>query len=401
MPRGLSLARGAAGLPPAAWVLFAGTFVNRFGGFVLVFLVLYLRQRGYSAAEAGLALSAYGAGSLAASAAGGHLADRIGRRNAIALSMFASAAATLALSQAPSLALVVILSGLAGLASELYRPASAALVADLTPAGGRVTAFALYRLAINAGFAAGPVVGGLLAERSFFLVFLGDAITSALFGAVALFALPQGVRSRPHEEETGAVRAILADRTFCSFLAASLAGALVYLQATATLPLQVVAHGHAKAVYGALMSLNGLAIVALELPLSLATRRLPPRPVMAAGSVLVGVGFGLTALAGSVPALAATVAVWTLGEMVFSPVASAYVADLAPAALRGRYSGAWGLTWGVALVAGPPLGTLLYSWRHAAVWVACLALGCVAAALILAEREPRVRPQAPLELDAR
>src|SRR5581483_6577219 len=84
VPRGLSLARGAAGLPPAAWVLFAGTFVNRFGG-----LVLSLRQRGYSAAEAGLALSAYGAGSLAASAAGGHLADRIGRRNAIALSMFA------------------------------------------------------------------------------------------------------------------------------------------------------------------------------------------------------------------------------------------------------------------------------------------------------------------------
>src|SRR5437660_1725596 len=80
-------------LPPAAWVLFAGTFVNRFGTFVIPFLVLYLTREGYSMAQAGLALGFYGAGTLIASLAGGHLADRIGRRNTIALSMFSSAAA--------------------------------------------------------------------------------------------------------------------------------------------------------------------------------------------------------------------------------------------------------------------------------------------------------------------
>jgi MFS family permease len=42
--------------------------------------------------------------------------------------------------------------------------------------------------------------------------------------------------------------------------------------------------------------------------------------------------------------------------MVFSPVAGAYVADQSPEHLRGRYSGAWGLAWGVALVLAPSLG---------------------------------------------
>ncbi len=384
MPRSLTTLDDARALPRAAWILFAGTFVNRFGSFVAVFLVLYVRRQGYSAADAGIALSAYGLGSLGASVAGGPLADRFGRRNAIAVSMFSSAATMVGLSQASTLGPLIALAALAGLTAELYRPASSALVADLTQAGERVTAFALYRLAINAGFAAGPVVAGLLAERSFLLVFVGDAVTSCVFGALALAYLPEGTRSRREAGEATALRTIASDRPFLLFLAASVAGALVYFQASSTFALQVVDHGHSKAVYGALMSINGIAIVAAELPLSAVTRRFPAPPVMALGSLLVGIGFGLTALAAGVAALAATVLVWTLGEIVFAPVASAFVADLSPERLRGRYAGAWSFTWSIAMVAGPAAGVIVYSWSHAAVWLACLGLGVVSAALVLA-----------------
>src|SRR5437763_15255984 len=92
-------------LPRPAWVLFGGTVINRFGSFVLAFLVFYLTSRGYSAAAAGLALSAYGFGSMTAAIVGGHLADTIGRRNRIALSMFSSAATMVALSQATGIRL--------------------------------------------------------------------------------------------------------------------------------------------------------------------------------------------------------------------------------------------------------------------------------------------------------
>src|SRR6478609_10514228 len=92
------------GMPRPVWFLFAGSFVNRFGSFVLPFLVLYLTRRGYTPAEAGVAISAYGVGSLGAAAVGGHLADRVGRRETIAASMFSSAAVMVALSQARGLA---------------------------------------------------------------------------------------------------------------------------------------------------------------------------------------------------------------------------------------------------------------------------------------------------------
>ncbi|MGI8421745.1 MAG: MDR family MFS transporter [Gaiellaceae bacterium] len=371
-------------LPRPAWLLFAGTFVNRFGTFVLVFLVLYLTRKGYSAGEASLALSAYGIGAIVASVLGGTLADRLGGRNTIAGSMFSSAAFLLALSQARGLATIVVLTALVGLTSELYRPASSALLADLTAPGARVTAYAVYRFAINLGFAAGPATAGFLADRSFFLVFLGDALSSIAFGVLALVALPEGTRTpRAREPRGHLLRALRSDRRFLAFLLASLLGSIVYFQQQATFPLQVRDAGHPAAIYGLLISLNGLVIVLFELPLTALTGRRPPRRVMALGSILVGLGFGVLGLSHALAALAVAVLVFTIGEMVWSPVANAYVADAAPEGLRGRYSGAWGLSFGIGLVIAPPLGTAVYGASPMALWLGCAGVGAVAALLVL------------------
>jgi predicted MFS family arabinose efflux permease len=272
----------------------------------------------------------------------------------------------------------------------MYRPAAAALLTDLTPAGDRIPAFALYRLAINAGFAAGPATAGFLAERSFTIVFVGDAITSIVFGIVALLWLPQGVRSQRGEERRGeAIRAIMADRTFLFFLGSSILGAFVYFQSQTTFPLHVQASGLSASDYGLLISLNGLAIVFLELPIVALSRRFPYEPVLVLGSLLVGFGFALNAVANDMPELALTVLIWTIGEIVYAPVASAYVADLAPEHLRGRYQGAWGLTWGFAFVLAPGLGAAIFEASGDALWLICGGLGVLAAALIVAGRPRR------------
>src|SRR5213080_3175562 len=174
-------------LPRAAWILFLGVFLNKFGSFVVPFLTLYLTRQGYSMADAGIAIGAYGAGHFLASGLGGHLADTIGRRKTILLSMFSAAITMLLLSQARSLPAIILLTAFAGLAGELYRPASSALLADLVPAGQRITAFSAYRMAFNAGWAFGPATAGFLARKSFVWLFVGDAVTSVLFGLVAWF----------------------------------------------------------------------------------------------------------------------------------------------------------------------------------------------------------------------
>ena len=74
----------------------------------------------------------------------------------------------------------------------------------------------------------------------------------------------------------------------------------------------------------------------------------------------------------------------TFGEMLTIPVSVAYVADLAPAHMRGRYMGAFGLTWALGLTVGPSLGMTLFHYGAAALWLSCGALGLLAAAIILA-----------------
>src|ERR1700727_2125438 len=93
-------------LPRPAWILFFGTFLNKFGTFVLPFLTLYLLRQGYTTADAGIAIGAYGLANLSASLIGGHLADTIGRRKTIVLSMFSGGVPMLLLSQARSLPMI-------------------------------------------------------------------------------------------------------------------------------------------------------------------------------------------------------------------------------------------------------------------------------------------------------
>jgi MFS family permease len=366
------------------WILFAGTFINRFGTFVMPFLAIYMTREGYSPMQAGFAVSAYGAGHTVASLIGGHLADRIGRRYTIALSMFLSAVAMVALSRVHTLPFILALSFVAGMVSEMYRPAATALIGDLVAPEQRIAAFGMYRFAVNLGFAAGPIVAGLLAGRSFVYVFLADAVTSLLYGSVALAALPHGVRSKASEEKTGeGLRVAFADRALMIFLAATLCITWVEFQLHSTFPVHISRLGYAPATYGALLSINGVMIVLFELALTAWTQRMPTRPLIAVGYALTGVGLALTGVSHSIPALAGTVVVWTLGEMIYAPVTATYVTTLAPERYRGRYMGMWHSTWSAGMLIGPTLGSMIYQRSGAALWVTCLVLGFMGAGLSL------------------
>jgi len=150
-PPPLATLAALKGLPRPVWILFAGSFLNKFGTFVIPFLTIYLTRQGFTVGQAGLAIGAYGFGQLLAAISGGHLADTLGRRKTIVLSMFLVAVVMLVLSQARSLPAIILLTVLAGWTGECYRPASSALLADLVPPNARVTAYSAYRLAFNAG----------------------------------------------------------------------------------------------------------------------------------------------------------------------------------------------------------------------------------------------------------
>jgi MFS family permease len=391
-----------AGLPRPAWVLFGGTFINKFGNFLSIFLVLYLTSRGYSAATAGAALGVVGAGNLIGNVIGGSLADRLGRRSTIVVSMLGSGLFIILVPFVVNLVFLFILVGIVGVFAQIYRPAAGAILLDVVSDEQRTTAFAVYRLAINLGMAAGPIVGGIVSGHSYTWLFLGDAFSSLAYCLIALTMLPEtgpralATKKEARAKETGhseGYRAIIAnDVPFIMFLCGIMAATYIYIQSTATLPLQVRDSGLPNSFYGLLLGMNAAVVVVCELPITNLVENLPPRTVIASGVGLLGAGFGLTALAHSAEFLILTVLIWTLAEMIMMPLATAYPGRFAPAQLRGRYQGSFGLAQTLSTVIGPVVGGYLYSRSHALNWAICGIVALIGMAFI-ALSKPGARDQ--------
>jgi MFS family permease len=382
------LPRRMRDLPQAVWILLAGTLITRAGSFAVPFLTIYLHdERGMSLRYAGFAMAAYGAGGMIAALTGGALADRLGRKPVVVGSPLLGGLSLMVLLATQHPFAVVAVAFVAGAVSESGRPAVSAMLADLTPPERRVDAFALFRLVVNLGFAVGTGLGGvLISVIGFERLFAADAATSWVYALVA-FALLKETKPERVPRPDGDVRgrgfgAVLADAAFRRFWAGSFVMAIVFAQTMVTLPLALSERGFTPAMYGGIISVNGVLIIATEFWISGRTRRYPAPVVMAVGAFVLGGGYALMGLVGrSIPLLLLTVVIWTVGEMLGSPTGWAYLSALAPPDMRGRYAGGLGLAWSLAFTVGPLLGSAALDAGHGTLWVGSLALAIGAAAL--------------------
>jgi MFS family permease len=289
---------------------------------------------------------------------------------------------------------------LLGFLSELPRPAMLALVADVVPPEDQTRAYGLLYWAANLGFAVAALVAGALATRSFAALFVVDALTTLAMAAILWLRVPE---TRPVRDGAGArpsaieLLAPYRDGVFVVFVLLGLLVSMLFFQSFVGLPLDMRRHGLAPSAYGSLIAINGVLIVALQPTALTLVARFRRAHVLALGAALTAIGFGLTALARTPHAYALSIVIWTLGEIVLSPVTPTVVADLAPSSLRGSYQGAFQLSWGAASLLSPALGALVLGrWGASALWGGCLALGLVAAAGQLAAAPARRRRLASL-----
>lgn len=372
-------------LPRAFWVKWAGTLLNRFGTFVLPFLTLYMTGRGFTEHQAGWALGAISAGSLAAALTGGWMADRVGRRETMALSLIGGAASLLCLGWAESLPFILFWCFMHGALADVMNPAGHAMVADLVPQEHRLAAYSADRLAVNLGFTLGPIVAGFVIEKSFWALFWADAACSVAYAVIAMIWLPRtaaSVRERPKQSAASLARDIFRCRPLVSYFAALLLIAIVFRQFNGALPLQLTAAGSRPRDIGLVYMINGLLIVLAELPLTHLTRHWPLRAAIARGAVIIGAGFSLNAFGVSTSLVVASMTVLTIGEMLAFSRTGTYLASLSPDDRRGAYAGVNSLVWCVGGIVGATAGLALYEIAPAAMWALCGVLG-IAAALIL------------------
>jgi MFS family permease len=413
--RALGVLKGYASLPRAALVLCLGSFINNLGNFVGPFLTLILTDRaGLTPSQTGFFVTLSSLVALAGILSGGKLADSVGRK--VVLVVFTGAAIAAYVACAFVVDRTLLLVGLLmvfTLCNSVAQPVHNTILMDVTPPEHRRKAFSLSYVALNAGFAVGPLLASFLYARHLQLLFLLDGATTLVSLLLAVAFIPEShpfrrdARGRPAapdevdedgagpsdpsaEKDEAAVRggvlAVLRKRPqLLFFIVTNVVFFLVFSQFTFGLSLQAKATfgDFGPTVFGLMMTVNGLVVVLFSIPATHLFRRLDPLATIAAGSLFYAAGFGAMALIRTVPLFLLATFVWTLGEVLVSPSTSVYLASHTPITHRGRFNAIFPVIRRLGFAAGPMLAGLYADWRGgiSAVWLPTAVLALVAGAM--------------------
>jgi MFS family permease len=342
-------------LPTNIFVIFFARMVNSAGHFVMPFMVMFLSDKlNFSTEKTGyfmmLAAFAYVPGSFI----GGKLADHLGRKKIFILFQTLAALTFIPcafLGSSPLIPWLLILSSLFGGAAG---PANGAMVADLTNSTNRKSAYSLLYLGHNLGFAVGPMAAGFLYNNHLPWIFIGDALTTFLSLALVMRFIPE---TRPDEEkieeihdhlevneraEGGSLLSAMIKRPLLmTFLFCIMLYSFVYVQHIFTLPMQLqqfFGKDLGPKYYGFIMTTNALTVVIFTTLITKLTLKLKPIFCVGLGGLFYAVGFGMLSSINHLYLFLFSTFIWTLGEILVSTNAMAYVANNTPVTHRGRFN---------------------------------------------------------------
>jgi MFS family permease len=386
------------GLSRDLWIVQVGIFLNYLGwGAVLPFEVIYLHDaRGFGLGFAGLVVGTLTGLAVLAAPVAGALIDRVGARATAAGAGVALAVGYAGLAFADTPLQALLAAAVAGVGNGALLPSQSALLATLAPPELRHRASAVSRIASNGGIGLGAAIGGLVAAyglNGFVVLFLGNALTYLLYVVILVVAVRGDVRP---ERLAGGYSLLIRDRPFIRLALTNVAliavGWGVFTWVVPPFASEEI--GASSRLIGLLLFANASTVVLAQIPVAKLAEGRRRAVTMAIASLtfaaacLLVVGAGLLGLHYAYAALLVAAVVVGVGECFHTTVLMPLVADLAPAALRGRYMAATGLSWWLGLALAPTVGVQLLSVSPPAALLASAGVALAAGVSALAlERE--------------
>lgn len=353
------------------------------------FVSLYLyRELGLSMKVVGTIMLFSAIISSAGRIIGGEIADRIGRKPLISVTLGVRTFFFLLMSYVIYIRASYILVAVAFLAirflGAVMQPGISAMVADIVPQERRVEAFGILRIGGNAGWALGPAIGGFLIVISYWSLFLVTAAASLIGLFLVMAFISESPHTRANERfELSKVLDVGRDRRFLVFCGFSFLLFIVMGQFASTLSVFSTEFvGISDVQLGFLYTLNGIIVVLFQWPGAILGGKIGTRHALTLGAILFGAGYFTVGLAPSFYFLLGTMIVITLGEVVFSPSATTAVANSATDGKMGRYMGFFGLAEASGWSAGPFIGGWLLDYlgkEPLVLWGAIAAIAAIAA----------------------
>jgi MFS family permease len=365
--------------PDRFWILAGAGFIDNIGRtMVFPFFALYVTQKfSVGMTEAGLLLAVFAVASFLGNLVGGGLTDRFGRRRMLLIGLVISALSSVSMGLVNDLGVFFVLAAFVGFLSDIAGPARAAMVADMLPEAQRSEGFGIMRVAGNLSWIIGPSVAGIIAARSYLLIFIADAILSMITAVIIYRTIPETMPARPESSQPDNLQRtflgylhVLRDNRFLGFLGIVVIMNLVYIQLYSTFSVYLRdVHGIGPQGYGLLMTLNASLVVVSQFWVTRRIKQRPPLLMMAVGSGLYALGFTLFGAVSTYALFMVAMLIVTVGEMVVMPVSQALVAWFAPEAMRGRYMAVFGLAWALPSAVGPwAAGLILDNYDPHWVW---------------------------------
>ena len=356
------------GLSPATWLLALVMFINQSGSMVLPFLGVYMTTvLDFSLQNAGIVLSTFGVGSILGSLIGGWLTDKIGSYKIQAFSLFFSIPFYVILPIFKSFEALCLAIFFLSFIKELFRPANSASVSYYAKPENLTRAFSLNRMALNLGYSIGPAIGGFLAAVSYDFLFYTNGVMSFLAGLLFVFyfrnrkgnALEKVVSEKSKELHNN--RSAYTDGKFLLFSFFIAIYAFCFFQILNTLPLfyKNVALMNEKEV-GLLMAFNGIVVFILEMALvHYAEKKFTLSANMIIGSLFCGAAYLVLLPSHAVWVLYLSIFVISISEILIMPFASTVAVNRSNSFNRGSYMGLNGISFSIALITAPFLGTYI------------------------------------------
>ncbi len=395
---------------PQFWLMVTGIFISTAGSsMVMPFLVIYATDKLDIPLSVGASLISINAGtSLIASFVAGWLADRVGRKLIMNISLTMNGLVFIGMRFAATFPSLAILMMCLGTANALYSVGADAMMADLVPSEKRADAYAINRMMNNAGFAIGPAVGGFVAASSYNMAFLAGAAGMLIYsGLLLLFAHETLDKQRARAAEpapAGGYGKVFRNGRYLTFVGTLSVGLIAPGMLWVLLAVYTKNYfGIPENLYGWLPTTNALMCVFVQYAVTSITRRYRTLPVLATGMLIYAVGVGSVALMSGFWGFWVSMVVLTFGELTLVPTATKFVADLAPADMRGRYMSLYWFAWGLSRATAPLIGGALNDnvGPHA-IWIGGLLIGLtsVLGLTLLSGLGWYGQPAAPLPLES-
>ena len=357
--------------PSKFWVIVVTTFIDVIGAtLIFPFFALYITQRfNVGMTQAGLLLATFSVASLVGSMLGGAIADKFGRRRMVLFGLVFSALSAVAMGLVDNLASFYVLAVIVGLLADMAGPARQAMIADILPEDKRNEGFGMMRVIANLAWIIGPTIGGLIAGRSYFMLFVIDAVVSCVVAVLFYFLISE---TKPeHAAESGGhtegilktfigYGKVLRDYAFLAFTFAMMLMGMIYQQMYNSLSVYLRdTHGVDPRGYGFLLTSSAIVVIFFQFWTTRVIKKRPPFIMMAFGTFFYMIGFSMFGYVSAYWLFVLAVVIITVGEMINMPTSQALAANFAPADMRGRYMAVYGLSWGIPAIVGPVLAGLV------------------------------------------